>query len=183
MERIVKTDHRKNNLNTVFRVILVLLMVAFNIKSFGQKNAKDEIILPIEVKAAFEKQYPNSKASWTREYRGDNDDQLRYEAKFKGTKGNDLAVYDNLGNLKAFEASITLRDLPANATKYLKKGNFLNKVTEAVKVTDMDIHPDSDIDLNIKKMITYEVGVVKGSQFYDLVFSDKGAFIRMVEKD
>lgn len=51
------------------------------------------------------------------------------------------------------------------------------------KVTNMDIHPDPNSDLDVKSIITYEVGVMKNNTFYDLVFSDKGEFIRMVEKD
>lgn len=183
MEKLLKKDCRKNSTSKVFRVVILFLIVSFNIKSFGQEKPEDKIVLPIEVKAAFEKRYPNVKASWTREYRGYNDDELRYEAKFRGSKGNDLAVFDNLGNLKAFESSITLSHLPQKAINYLKKAHLLKKVTEAVKVTDMDIQSGSDIDLNVKSMITYEVGVVKENLFYDLVFTDKGDFIRMVQKD
>lgn len=183
METLSKKDCRKNNTNKVFRVVILLLIVSFNTKFFGQEKSENKIVLPIEVKAAFEKRYPDVKASWTREYRGYNNDQLRYEAKFRGSKGNDLAVFDNLGNLKAFESSIALSHLPKKATNYLKKAHLVKKVTEAVKVTDMDIQSDSDIDLNIKSMITYEVGVVKENLFYDLVFTDKGDFIRMVQKN
>ena len=119
-----------------------MLIVSFNTKSFGQEKSENKIVLPIEVKAAFEKRYPDVKASWTREYRGYNNDQLRYEAKFRGSKGNDLAVFDNLGNLKAFESSIALSHLPKKATNYLKKAHLVKKFTEAVKFTDIDIKYD-----------------------------------------
>ncbi|HRB73184.1 MAG TPA: hypothetical protein PK776_15190, partial [Flavobacterium sp.] len=88
MERLSKKDCRKNNTNKVFRVVILLLIVSFNTKFFGQEKSENKIVLPIEVKAAFKKRYPDVKASWTREYRGYNNDQLRYEAKFRGSKGN-----------------------------------------------------------------------------------------------
>lgn len=181
MKKMLNKDRRGRNIYIVFRFAL-LLIVFFNVKVFGQQKAKKEIVVPIEVKTAFKKQYPNTAATWTKEYRGENDEQLRYEAKFSGSKGNNLAVYDNLGNLMAFETSIAINDLPANTIDYLKKGYLFDKVTETVKVTDMDIHPDPDADLDLKYMVTYEVGVMKNDIFYDLVFSDKGEFIRMVEK-
>lgn len=183
MEKMLKKNYLGSNMYIVFKMTILLLIVFVNAKAFGQGKVKKEIEVPIEVKTSFEKQYPNVNAIWNKEYRGNDDDQLRYEAKFSGNKGNNLAVYDNLGNLKAFEASIALNELPAITIDYLKKGYLFDKVTETVKVTDMDVHPDTNADLDLKYIITYEVGVMKNGTFYDLVFSDKGEFIRMVEKN
>jgi hypothetical protein len=135
-------------------------------------NMKKEVTPPEKVKFAFEKEYPNKIATWSLEYVGDDDDEIRYEAKFiTETKTEALAVYDNLGVLKAYELQIPLSKLPAKAQVYLKKTYPTAIIKEiAVVVTD-------------KKKTTYEVGIKKDSKFYDVVFDQNGGFDVIIEKN
>lgn len=147
-------------------LIIVLFWSSFII---GQ----NEVVTPPEkVKFAFEKEYPNKVPVWSLKYVGDDDDEIRYEAKFntdKNTKA--LAVYDNLGLLKAYELQIPLSQLPAKAQAYLKK-NYKAKAIKEIAVVVDD-----------KNKTTYEVGVEKDSKFYDVVFDKNGGFDVAVQKD
>lgn len=147
-------------------LIIVLFWSSFLI---GQ----NEVVTPPEkVKFAFEKEYPNKVPVWSLKYVGDDGDEIRYEAKFntdKNTKA--LAVYDNLGLLKAYELQIPLSQLPAKAQAYLKK-NYKAKAIKEIAVVVDD-----------KNKTTYEVGVEKDSKFYDVVFDKNGGFDVAVQKD
>ncbi|WP_431242094.1 hypothetical protein ACQ9BO_19455 [Flavobacterium sp. P21] len=84
-------------------LIVLFLYNGFLIAQEGT-NMKKVITPPEKVKFTFEKEYPGKTAVWSEEYVGDDDDEVRYEAKFnkdKNTKA--VAIYDNSGVLKAFE--------------------------------------------------------------------------------
>ncbi|SHH13549.1 hypothetical protein [Flavobacterium johnsoniae] len=135
----------------------------------GQNNV---VTPPEKVRFTFEKEYPNKVPVWSVRYVGDDDDEIRYEAKFnidKNTKA--LAVYDNLGVLKAYELQIPLSQLPVKAQTYLKK-NYTAKAIKEVSVVVDD-----------KNQTTYEVGVEKDSKFYDVVFDKNGGFDVSIQKD
>ncbi|WP_230392498.1 hypothetical protein [Flavobacterium sp. LC2016-01] len=132
-----------------------------------------KVITPLEkVQFTFEKEYPGKTAVWSEEYVGDDDDEIRYEAKFnkdKNTKA--VAIYNNSGVLKAFELQIPLSKLPLNAQAYLKK-NYSPKAIKEIAVVVDD-----------KNKTTYEVGVTKDSRFYDVVFDKDGDFNVIIEKN
>jgi len=131
-----------------------------------------EITPPEKVRFTFEKEYPNKKPIWSIEYVGDDNDEIRYEAKFKtDTNAEALAVYDNLGVVKAFELQIPLGQLPQKAQVYLKKNYPAKAIREIAVVVDY------------KNKTTYEVGVEKDSKFYDVVFDKNGGFDVIVQKD
>ncbi|MHC0443234.1 hypothetical protein [Flavobacterium sp. 3-210] len=133
---------------------------------------KKVITPPEKVRFAFEKEYPGKTVVWSEEYVGDDDDEVRYEAKFnkdKNTKA--VAIYDNSGVLKAFELQIPLSKLPINAQTYLKK-NYSPKAIKEIAVVVDD-----------KNETTYEVGVTKDSKFYDVVFDKDGDFNVSIEKN
>lgn len=136
-------------------------------------SAQNEVVTPPEkVKFTFEKEYPNKVPVWSIDYVGDDNDEIRYEAKFntdKNTKA--VAVYDNLGVLKAYELQIPLSQLPAKAQVYLKK----NYPTKAIK--------EIAVIVDDKSKTTYEVGVEKDSKFYDVVFDKNGGFDVIIEKN
>ncbi len=135
-------------------------------------NMKKVITPPEKVQFAFEKEYPGKTAVWSEEYVGDDDDEVRYEAKFnkdKNTKA--MAIYDNSGVLKAFELQIPLSKLPLDAQIYLKK-NYSPKAIKEIAVVVDD-----------KNKTTYEVGVTKDSKFYDVVFDKDGDFNVIIEKN
>ena len=123
-------------------------------------NMKEKITPPEKVLFTFQKEYPNKVPVWAMEYVGDDNDEVRYEAKFKtDTNAEALAVYDNLGVLKAYELQIPLSQLPPKAIK------------EIAVVVDY------------KSKTTYEVGVEKTGRFYDVVFDKNGGFDVIIEKN
>ncbi|WPO78504.1 hypothetical protein [Flavobacterium sp. KACC 22761] len=154
----------------------LLLIILFSCNGFliAQEgtNMKKVITPPEKVKITFEKEYPGKTAVWSEEYVGDDDDEVRYEAKFdkdKNTKA--VAIYNNSGVLKAFELQIPLSKLPINAQAYLKKNYSPKEIKEIAVVVDD------------KKKTTYEVGVKKDSKFYDVVFDKDGDFDVSIEKN
>ncbi|MTH15992.1 hypothetical protein GKZ88_10460 [Flavobacterium sp. LC2016-01] len=154
----------------------LLLIVLFLCQGFlfAQEGTNmKKVITPLEkVQFTFEKEYPGKTAVWSEEYVGDDDDEIRYEAKFnkdKNTKA--VAIYNNSGVLKAFELQIPLSKLPLNAQAYLKK-NYSPKAIKEIAVVVDD-----------KNKTTYEVGVTKDSRFYDVVFDKDGDFNVIIEKN
>jgi len=152
-------------------VVFTFLFSSFLIAQEGT-NMKKVVTPPEKVKFAFEKEYPNKIPVWSEEYVGDDDDEIRYEAKFNtDTNTKTLAVYDNLGVLKALETQISLSQLPQKAKNYLKKNYPASAIREIAVVVDY------------KNKTTYEVGVEKGGKFYDVVFDKNGGFDVIIEKN
>jgi uncharacterized membrane protein YkoI len=151
--------------------IITFLYSSFSI---GQNGVSpDKVITPPEkVLYTFQKEYPGKVPVWNLTYVGDDDDEIRYEAKFKTNPTTEvLAVYDNLGVLKAFESQIPLGKLPVKAQAYLKKNYPAKSIKEIALVVDD------------KNKTTYEVGIEKDSKFYDVVFDKNGGFDVIVQKD
>ncbi|MDQ6471738.1 hypothetical protein RB619_13865 [Flavobacterium sp. LHD-80] len=154
----------------------LLLIILFSCNGFliAQEgtNVKKVITPPEKVKFTFEREYPGKAAVWSEEYVGDDDDEVRYEAKFnkdKNTKA--VAIYNNSGVLKAFQLQIPLSKLPLDAQVYLRK-NYSPKAIKEIAVVVDD-----------KKKTTYEVGVTKDAKFYDVVFDKDGDFNVIIEKN
>ncbi|MBF4508608.1 hypothetical protein IRZ83_18175 [Flavobacterium sp. JLP] len=152
---------------------LLVFLFLYSSLIIGQNGVSPEKITPPEkVLFTFQKEYPNKIPLWSVEYVGDDNDEIRYEAKFKtDTNAEALAVYDSLGVLKAFELQILLSQLPARAQTYLKKNYPANAIREIAVVVDY------------KNETTYEVGVEKSSKFYDVVFDKNGGFDVIIEKN
>lgn len=149
--------------------LFVSIAFFYSIFLIGQTK----VVTPPEiVKIAFEKEYPNKKPVWSLEYVGDDNDEIRYEAKFNATTTTKaLAVYDNWGVLKAYEMQIPLSQLPVKAQNYLKKNYAAKAIREIAVVVDD------------KNKTTYEVGVEKDSKFYDVIFDKNGGFDVSIQKD
>lgn len=133
-------------------------------------QAQNKTNPPAEVSAAFEKEFPKMKPSWTQDYEGDAATEVRYEATFSSNNVNKMAVFDKLGNLKAVETSLQLGQLPPNVFHYIRKNYSFETIKEAVKVVR-------------DKTTTYEIGIVKDNKFYDLVFDAGGNFVKQQQKD
>jgi len=135
-------------------------------------NMKKEVTPPEKVKFAFETEYPGKTAVWSEEYVGDDADEIRFEARYNvsaATKA--VAIYDNLGNMKAYELQIPFSQLPPKAQAYLKKNYAAKAIMDVVIVVDD------------KNKTTYEVGVTKDAKFYDVVFDKDGGFDVVIEKN
>lgn len=152
--------------------IAVLLLCSGFLLAQEGTNMKEKITPPEKVLFTFQKEHPNKVPVWAMEYVGDDNDEVRYEAKFKtDTNAEALAVYDNLGVLKAYELQIPLSQLPAKAQVYVKK-NYPPKAIKEIAVV-----------VDYKNKTTYEVMVEKDSRFYDVVFDKNGGFDVIIEKN
>ncbi len=152
--------------------IAVLFLCSGFLMAQEGTNMKEKITPPQKVLFTFQKEYPNKIPVWNIDYVGDDNDEIRYEAKFKtDTNQEALAVYDNLGVLKAFELQIPLSQLPPKAQAYLKK-NYPPKAIKEIAVV-----------VDYKNKTTYEVMVEKDSRFYDVVFDKNGGFDVIIEKN
>lgn len=152
-------------------LIAVFLCSSFLMAQEGT-NMKKVVTPPEKVKFTFEKEYPGKVPVWSEEYVGDDNDEVRYEAKYnvdKKTKAT--AIYDNLGVLKAYELQIPLNKLPQAAQTYLKKNYAAKAVKEIALVVDY------------QNKTTYEVGAEKDNKFYDVVFDKDGDFNVAIEKN
>ena len=152
-------------------LIAVFLCSSFLMAQEGT-NMKKVVTPPEKVKFTFEIEYPGKVPVWSEEYVGDDNDEIRYEAKYNvDSKTKAVAIYDNLGVLKAYELQIPLNKLPLAAQTYLKKNYAAKAVKEIALVVDY------------KKTTTYEVGVQKDGKFYDVVFDKDGDFNVAIEKN
>lgn len=150
---------------------ILLLCNGFLIAQEGT-TMKKVVTPPEKVKFTFEKEYPGKTAVWSEEYVGDDDDEVRYEARFNKDKNTKVvAIYDNLGVLKALEQQIPLSKLPLDAQNYLKKNYPPKSIREIAVVVDDN------------KKTTYEVGITKDFKFYDVVFDKDGDFNVIIEKN
>ncbi|KRD61196.1 hypothetical protein ASE40_06500 [Flavobacterium sp. Root935] len=135
-------------------------------------NMKKVVTPPEVVRLAFEKEYPGKVPVWAEEYVGDDNDEIRYEARYNvNNTTKALAVYDNLGAMKAYELQIPLSQLPPKAQAYLKKNYPAKAIREIAVVVDY------------KKITTYEVGIEIDAKFYDIQFDKDGGFNVIVEKN
>lgn len=147
-----------------------LLFSSFLIAQTGI-TSNNEIVPPEKILTTFHKEYPNKAAVWSSEYAGEDNDEIRYEAKFNMNNTKALAIYDISGTLKAFVLEISIDKLPRPALNYLKK-NYPDKA----------IH-EASVVVDDKNQTTYEVGVEKDSLFYDVVFDKNGKFDVVIQKD
>lgn len=150
---------------------LSLIIVLFTCLFMSNIYAQANIVIPNIVRESFKKDFPKETPTWTKDFGGDDLDEIRYEAKFKTNTTEGLAVYDNLGNLKAYEVLIQEKDIPLNAIHYLKSKYANITISEASKVK------------NDKNETTYEVGIIRAGKFYDAVFDHNGDFLEIIQKD
>lgn len=120
----------------------------------AQKISQDHV--PEQVKATFQKQYPEvQKVKWEK-------DNGNYEAEFEIGQSEVSMVIDSAGGIVKIEEEIGADALPKNTKDYLTKQFPGKKVKEATKTTDG------------KGVITYEVEV--GDE--ELVFDGNGNFVK-----
>ncbi|MDN3672860.1 hypothetical protein QWY99_07325 [Flavobacterium branchiarum] len=153
--------------------LFLALTILYGATMFGQTEAKSdkEIIPPVAVTIAFQKEFSGIIPTWTRDFEGEDSEHIRYLAKFNTGSFAGLAVYDNNGNLKAYELAIAKNELPKAVLNYIQKNYPDETIREAAKLIDGN------------NVITYEVGIIKDKKFIDLVFDKKGGFLEVTEKN
>lgn len=151
---------------------LLLITVVF-LTSFvhAQKSGTSKDVEPtLEVTKAFEKAFPKTKPVWRKEYDGNDNDQLSYEADFTVNNINMTAVYNALGIFKVLQIEIKTADIPAKISSYMAKNYPKNGIKKAAKMMTND------------NKITYEIGITINGKWVDAVFNKEGDFLEMVGK-
>ena len=143
--------------------LFLSIAIVFSLGISAQKQSK-KMLVPTNVKAAFEKDYPKVKAKWGME-------NADFEAEFSLNGKDASAVYDKNGHKKAFEIDIKMSEIPTKALDYLKQNYPNNKISESAKITD---------DKNI---VTFEAEIQKNKKSFDVLFDANGKFISIVEGD
>lgn len=129
---------------------------------FTIANAQDvkEAEVPSNIKQAFSKKYAGAKVEkWEKE-------GADYEAEFHLNKVESSAVFSADGIFKELEQEIKTSELPKGATDYCTKNYAGYKLEEAAKITDAN------------GKVTFEAEMKKGKEEFDVIFDDKGNFIK-----
>ncbi len=150
-------------------ILLCGLLIGHTINA-QDKKIKTKIEPPIEVTLAFEKQFPNVQAQWTKTYRGEMFSELNFDADFTFKNIPMSATYNESGAFKALTCEILPEELPKSAQNYLQK-NYPNlPVQKIIKVT------------NDVAQTHYEVGLLVQGQVADAVFNAQGDFLNFAGK-
>ncbi len=127
--------------------------------SCAQKIKEAEV--PKAVVTAFQNHFKEAKVkSWDKEKDGG------YEAEFDWNKVETSATFSADGKLQETEQEIKISELTKAVTDYIAKNYAGHKIAEAAKITDA-----------AGKMM-YEAEVKKDKEEMDLLFDDKGNFIK-----
>ena len=138
-------------------IILMAMLLNVSLASAQKINEAD---VPASVKSAFAKKYPGAKVEkWEKE-------GADYEAEFDLSQAESSAVFDVNGNFKGLEQEIKSSELPKAVTDYCAKTYAGYKLTEAAKITDST------------GKVMYEAEMSKGKEEFDVIFDDKGIFIK-----
>lgn len=119
-----------------------------------------EAEVPANVKASFAKKYATSKVEvWEKE--GED-----YEAEFHLNKVESSAVFSADGTFKELEQEIKITALPKAVIDYCTKNYVGYKISETAKITDGT------------GKVMYEAEMKKGNEHFDVIFDNKGNFIK-----
>lgn len=147
------------------KTIILLFGTSFIISCAQAQNLKDAEV-PQALKTKLHALYPSATdVKWEKE-KGD------FEVGFKNGKEEISVIMDAKGNVKETEAEIVLAALPIAITDYVKKNFASYSLAEAAKTIDA------------KKVVSYEAEVKNDNETLDLIFDEKGNFLKkVVEKD
>ncbi len=126
---------------------------------------------PVQVIKVFEKDFPKVKPVWRKEFDGEDNDQLSYEADFMINDTSMTAVYNALGQFKVLQIGMKETDIPAKIKEYMAKNYPKNNIKRAAKM------------MTNENKVTYEIGITINGKWVDAVFNKEGDFLEMVEKD
>lgn len=146
-------------------LMLLVITVGINTVSFAQtkeKNDDDEqnekkekITVPIAVKQAFAKQFPGTTAEWEKE-------DGKYEANFKQMNHEMSALFEANGTMTESEIEITINELPAAATSYIKTNHKGAVIKSAAKITRSNGEVNFEAEVHGK----------------DIIFDNNGKFLK-----
>ena len=142
------------------KTLMVLLASALSI-GFAQAQKLKEADVPAAVKDAFKKEFPGSKVKeWAKE--GDV-----YEIEFDLKKVETSATFTAAGKLVETESEIKIEELPKAVYEFVQKNHPDHKITEASKIVEAGTGK-----------VSYEAEISKGKDETDLIFDEKGNFLK-----
>lgn len=145
------------------KTLIIILSVLVSTSLFAQKDKEHTKDVPSAVTAAFVKQFPNVKdVDWEKE--GKN-----YEAEFEVGEAETSATFTADGTLLETETEIEVSALPNTAQQYISQHYSGYTIKEAARITDH------------KGVVTYEAEVKKKGESMDVIFSENGAFVKVIE--
>lgn len=140
------------------KMILAVVAFAIGFQANAQKIKHADV--PANVKKGFAAKYPEAKVGkWEKE--GEF-----YEAEFDLNKVESSAVFDINGGFKELEQEIKTSELPKTATEYCSKTFGEYKLEEAAKIVDA------------AGKVMFEAEMSRGKEKFDLIFDDKGNFVK-----
>lgn len=141
--------------------LLLCFTCLFCVCSANSQNRNNRLPrkIPAVVKTAFEREFPNKKASWTNEDTG-------FEAEFSLNGAEASATYDENGHRKELEVEIKKQELPQAVLNYLKQNYPSKKIDEIAKIT------------NDKNIVIYETEIKIDGKSRDLLFDANGKFVK-----
>lgn len=141
------------------KTTIATLTLCFGFSIANAQHIK-EAEVPVTVKQGFEKKYPGTKVEkWEKE-------GADFEAEFHLNKVESSAVFEANGTFKELEQEIKISELPKVATEYCTKNFKDHKLSEAEKITDA------------AGKVSYEAEMTKGKEHFDVIFDDKGNFVK-----
>jgi len=138
---------------------LFIITIVVSISGFsacGQKLKESQV--PAAAKAAFQKQYPNTKAGWEKE-------DANYEVNFRQNGKSMSSVIDKNGTILETETDISVSNLPQSAQAYIKEHYKGAKIKEAAKI------------VKASGEVNYEA-LINGK---DVMFDRNGNFIKVAK--
>jgi hypothetical protein len=141
--------------------LIILIVLLFSVSVFAQ-----EAKVPKEVKAAFNKLYPNAKdVKWDKE--GDEE----FEASFVEGTTHISVVFDEEGDVEETETEIEVKSLSKPILDFIAKNYVGYNITEAAKIVDDENN------------VIFESEVTKGKKKEDLLFDVNGKQVKKESKE
>lgn len=138
-------------------IAAIALVISVNNMSAQKMKEAD---VPKAVLTSFQENFKGAKVEkWEKE-------EGNFEAEFDLNKTETSALFSAEGKLLETETEIALSALPAAIKDYISKNYAGFKIEEAAKIVDN------------KGITTYEAEVEKGKEEFDLIFDDKGGFLK-----
>ncbi len=136
--------------------IITIVAGISGLSACGQKLKDSQV--PAAAKAAFQKQYPNTKAGWEKE-------DANYEMNFRQNGKSMSSVIDKNGTILETETDISVSNLPQSAQAYIKEHYKGAKIKEAAKI------------VKASGEVNYEA-LINGK---DVMFDRNGNFIKVAK--
>jgi len=157
--------------SNTFKKIAVLILLLFAGIAKAQLTVLPEpeptTAVPASVQQAFQQKFPGVEPVWYRRYRGEFNQQLRFQGKFLVNNKTVLAVFNQNGGLMAMVVEMDPLQIPKKARKFMQNHYPYNSITQTAKITQID-----NVD-------TYELGMYLDNYYVIVIFDKNGNFVQL----